>query len=549
MDPESKDINGLKVSALPFAALLRGRIEDYDLMSFGGAWGREYVAHVEGVPASGVRMEQRRGRCASGIKPFWVLRNRKTKRGLGLALAWMGNWTFEVAPAGDRISVQLETSPSGLAPFDEVNGLPIPGVLACDFEGHWDDGCRSIVRFAQDKLLRDLGPRWPLVQFNTWYDDFQNLSEAKLLDSASRASKLGCELFVMDAGWYGGTTNAVDWNVGLGDWTVNRQRLPNGIEAIEQAVRDLGMKFGLWVEIECAHPESPIARQHPDWFLTDASGRRIGDRDVLDFGRPDVLAWAKTTLAELIDRYRLDYVKMDMNADLPLDDASAESNPLAGHYRGVAGMWRWIRQTWPDLIVENCSSGSLRQDFTAVALTDTHWVSDGVDHTLSVPYLMGATMFMPPSICSHWTVNPSAAVPSMTVEAQCLVHLMGHFGISGPIDNLSQEAEQALRQAVGLYKRIRPLLAKAEIYHLTEFWTEGPQAALYLDRKTGHGLFFAFQLGSHFLKISLELPSHVRACALNLEHLAGSPNVGWESDGRLTVQFRVKGDAALWLLH
>jgi alpha-galactosidase len=491
---------------LPFARKLPGPVTEWEVMTAEGKWGKEYKLDVSPLGADGFRYAQRLGRATSGRKAWWLLANRRTGQGLALQLAYMGNWTYEVVPQGQEIEVRLSTSPDGLEPFTTVQGLPVPGALVAEFTGHWDNGAQPIVRFVREKLLRDLAQNWPLVQYNNWYDTPGRLTQQKLLDSARVAADLGCELFTVDAGWYGKGLDA-NWERSLGDWEVNRDRLPDGIEAVAEAVRKAGMKFGLWFEIECAHPQSRLASAHPEWFLTDAAGRRLGRRDVLDFGKPEVVSHAKNVIDATMARYRLDYIKMDFNTDPTIENQGLkqEGDPLYRHYRGLAELWSYMRKQYPSLIIENCASGSLRQELTAAAFTDTHWVSDAIDNRSNLMMAFGATYLMPASICSHWTTKPSRHDGQMDLDAQFVATMMGHMGLSGAIVRWDQETREVARRRIAQYKRIRPILRDADVYHLTRQQAGAMQAALYVDEKTGRALLFAFQGGDAELAHSIRL--------------------------------------------
>lgn len=43
---------------------------------------------------------------------------------------------------------------------------------------------------------------------------------------------------------------SVKMTAGLGDWYVNKQKFPNGLDELIKNVNSLGMDFGLWVEPE-----------------------------------------------------------------------------------------------------------------------------------------------------------------------------------------------------------------------------------------------------------------------------------------------------------
>lgn len=492
---------------LPYERTLPGPIHDWVLLAVNGQGSREYYLQFKPLGTEGYRYAQRRGRASQGMKPMWVLANQRTGQGVALMLAYMGNWTFEVGlGVGDAVSIKLATSPEKLEPFAEINGLSVPGALVAEFTGHWDNGTQPLVRFIREKLLRNLGPAWPPVQYNTWYDLFDKITQQRLLDAAEVARGVGCELFTIDAGWFGEGAEA-KWADTVGDWQVNRTRLPAGMEAIAAAVHRLGMKFGLWFEIERAAPSSRLARLHPDWFLTDLQGRPLSQRGMLDFGKPEVLAHVKQVLSDAVRRYSLDYIKMDFNTDPAIENQglAPAADPLYRHYRGMAQLWSYLREQHPQLIVEDCSSGARRHELTAAALTDTHWISDTIANQPNLLIIFGATYFFPASTCSHWTARPDAKDPVLSLDAQFVVNMMGHFGLSGPIASWDAETRAIAKQRVAQYQRIRPLIGTADVFHLTTPQLGAMQAALYVDPGTSRAVLFAFQGGDPALAHTLPL--------------------------------------------
>ena len=492
---------------LPFERTLPGPIDDWLLLAVNGQGSKEYYLQFKPLDSRGYLYAQRRGRASQGMKPMWVLANQRTGQGLALMLAYMGNWTFEVRPGiGAAVSVKLATSPEKLEPFTEINGLSIPGALVAEFTGHWDNGTQPLVRFIREKLLRPHGPEWPPVQYNTWYDLFDKITQPRVLDAAKVAREIGCELFTIDAGWFGESLDA-KWADTVGDWQVNRTRLPEGLEAISAAVHRLGMKFGLWFEIERAGPSSHLASQHPDWFLTDLQGTPLSKRGMLDFGKPAVLAHVKKVLSDAVRRYSLDYIKMDFNTDPAIENQAIApaADPLYRHYRGMAQLWSYLREQHPKLIVEDCSSGARRHELTAAALTDTHWISDTIANQPNLLIMFGATYFFPASTCSHWTTRPDAQDSVLNLDAQVVINMMGHLGLSGPIASWDAETRAIAKERIAQYKRIRPLIGTADVFHLTTPQLGAVQAALYVDPGTSRAALFAFQCGDPTLAHTLRL--------------------------------------------
>src|SRR5699024_11574321 len=69
------------------------------------------------------------------------------------------------------------------------------------------------------------------------------------------------ELFVLDDGWFG---KRDDDTTSLGDWFIDRAKLPNGLKKLSEAIHDKGMQFGLWFEPEMISEESELYKKHPE---------------------------------------------------------------------------------------------------------------------------------------------------------------------------------------------------------------------------------------------------------------------------------------------
>ena len=121
------------------------------------------------------------------------------------------------------------------------------------------------------------------------------MTSASVLEriKAIKENDLPFEYIWMDAGWYGIDTKPTpdefegDWSIHTGDWRVSPLIHPNGLKDVSKAAHDAGMKFLLWFEPERVISTTPIAVQHPEYFLASDSER--GQNRLLNLGNPD--AW------------------------------------------------------------------------------------------------------------------------------------------------------------------------------------------------------------------------------------------------------------------
>ena len=508
--PAGQGLQTARPAALPLEISLPGAISDYVAVLSSGEAHQEYVLKAIPLAGEGYRFEQKAGRSGSGLKRWIMLRSMTTGKGVAAMLGYSGNWLIEVKSQGDKTLLRMDSVPSGLKPFTTINGLPLPGALVADFAGEWDNGAIPITRFIRANLLKNQGENWPPVQWNTWYDDLGYPTQKSVAAGAKVAAEMGCEMVVVDAGWYGGKGH---WENLCGDWVPNKERFPDGLEPAVKDVRGLGLKFGLWTEIESASKDSPVGIEHPDWLLRDGD-RIVSGRSVLDFGKPEVVAWAQSQIDRLMHDYQLDYIKNDFNTDLPVDSANpryVDGDPLYKHYQGLNAFWTYVRTTYPKLIIENCSSGSLRHDLLTASQSATHWVSDEVGNPYNLAAVFGATYLFPPETCMHWTCQPDSRPGQfMDLEAQIAANMMGHLGFSNKIYQWDEATRKACTKQIALYKQIRPVIRVADVYHLTQQASSTSpnslQAALYVDPAVGgKAVLFAFQGGADALDCTLKL--------------------------------------------
>ena len=118
-----------------------------------------------------------------------------------------------------------------------------------------------------------------LVTYNTWFAYGTEIDETSMRTEMDHAAALGVELFVIDAGWYPGTGAAgpFDFDAGLGGWTADPARFPNGLGPLREYAHSLGMQFGLWVEPERVNLSLVGAPGVEEaWLATEGGQVRIG---------------------------------------------------------------------------------------------------------------------------------------------------------------------------------------------------------------------------------------------------------------------------------
>ena len=144
-------------------------------------------------------------------------------------------------------------------------------------------------RLYRDRLARGFWRDRPRpILINNWEGTYFDFDADRLVAIAASARELGVELFVLDDGWFGARN---DDTTSLGDWFVDRAKLPDGLDGVATRITALGLDFGLWIEPEMVSADSELFRAHPDWAIGIPGRPRTESRQqlVLDLGRAEVV--------------------------------------------------------------------------------------------------------------------------------------------------------------------------------------------------------------------------------------------------------------------
>ncbi|OKP95582.1 alpha-galactosidase [Paenibacillus sp. P46E] len=466
--------------------LLRGlsmsvdlRDSSYDLLHLSGSWARE--RYVERRPlASGMQgVESRRGASSHAHNPFIALLSKGADEDhgevYGVSLVYSGSFTAqaEVEPyKTTRVSM-------GINPFD-FNWLLKPGesfqtpeaVLVFSAAG-LGAMSRTYHKLYRTRLARGtFRDRTRPVLVNNWEATYFDFTAGKIEDIARAGSELGMELFVLDDGWFGHRDND---RSSLGDWVVDPNKLPEGLEDLAQRVNKLDMQFGLWFEPEMISPDSELYRQHPDWCLHVQDRRRTLARTqlVLDFSREDVCQAIGDRIAAVLRSAPITYVKWDMNRNMT-EIGSAQLPPerqreTAHRYMlGLYSVLERITSEFPAVLFESCSGGGGRFDPGMLFYMPQTWTSDNTDAVSRLKIQYGTSMVYPLSAMgSHVSAVPNHQVQRNTsLELRGHVAMSGNFGYELDLTKFTEEEKAAVKAQVALYKELRPLVQFGEQYRL-----------------------------------------------------------------------------------
>ena len=303
------------------------------------------------------------------------------------------------------------------------------------------------------------------ILFNSWEGCMFDFNHSRLVSLAKDAKALGCELFVLDDGWFGKRN---DDTAGLGDYTVNKKKLPFGLAGLGKKINSLGMEFGLWFEPESVNMDSDLYRAHPDWALTDSFEPLLSRHQLLlDLTRPEVRDYIVENVGATLDSAPISYVKWDMNRHSVALGAKAHDYIL-----GLYDVLRRIFAPRPHILLESCASGGNRFDLGMLCFGPQAWASDNTDPIERLTIQENLSYLYPQSTFgAHVSAAPHAQTLRNTpLATRGNVSFFGCLGYELDLGHLLKLEKEEIKAQIALYKRYREVFQFGQFRRLKNGW-------------------------------------------------------------------------------
>ncbi len=309
------------------------------------------------------------------------------------------------------------------------------------------------------------------VLLNNWEAHFFKFTQGRLLRLARRARRLGVELFVLDDGWFGKRDND---KAGLGDYTVNRKKLPRGMAHFADKIRGHGMDFGLWFEPEMVNPDSELYRIHPEYAAATPGKKPTLGRNqlVLDLCNPAVRDYIVNSVSTILDEAGISYVKWDMNRHI--SDAFSPLLKDQGEFfhRYILGLYEIFERIFrprPHILLESCSSGGNRFDLGMLCYSPQIWSSDNTDPAERLKIQGGLSYLYPLSTMgAHVSSAPhQQTLRNTPLSTRFNVACFGCLGYELDLKYLSPVEKHEIKSQIAFYKQHRRTFQYGRFYRLT----------------------------------------------------------------------------------
>lgn len=464
---------------------------NYETYVQNSTWCYENIGGWQALQIGGLNLKCESGRTTQGNTPFLAIKDKRTQKAVAFHIVPKGNWEIHVqtgtagigmqggyipivslGQASGRFSYALQPEESVTFPEVLIQAIP-SGKL------YMESG--NLHKYLM-KREPDFSRREQKIVYNPWFDCYDHIDLDRFRERLFIAKELGCEVFEVDAGWYG---KGSGWSESVGDWSEKQEGAFRG-KMIEFAneVKACQMEFGLWMEPERVGKEAPVRKGHPDWFAYGSCGCYYPK-----LWMPEAYAYIKGEIIRLIETYGLGWIKFDFNFEIENDETNSE---LMVYYENWYRMLEEIKGLHPEVFYEGCASGGLRTDINTMTHFDGHFMSDNVNPWDGISNYEQMIMRSLPGKLYQWiVVQKGADIPAydrtladiektvivpaapgagfadhekIDLDFLCKLVVHGMFGISGNIATLEPSDLEIIRTYIDFYKKWRRFFRQAEVF-------------------------------------------------------------------------------------
>lgn len=430
-------------------------------------------------------------------------------RTIGAVLCWSGNFRMTIDTQGKKIHRLVAGINEAHSQYTLAKGehFTTPS-LALSYSTEGMGGIsRNYHRWARRNNMVHNGMALRKTLLNSWEGIYLNVTQEGMEKMMDGVKEVGAELFVMDDGWFGGKYKRSVDDCALGDWVTDTEKLPNGIPSLEEACRERGLKWGIWIEPEMVNTKSELYEKHPDWIVCHPTRQpmpgRGGTQLALDMSNPEVQDFVFKVVDDIMQETpNTYYIKWDCNYVIQTFgshylSADKQSHLYVDYHLGLVKTLQRIRAKYPDLVIQCCASGGGRVNYGLMPYFDEFWVSDNTDAQQRLFIQWGTSMYFPAgAMAQHVSASPNHQTRRIVpLKFRFDVAMTGRLGMEMKPSDLKGKELEFAKDAFKLYKEtIRPIVQLGDQYRIiSPYEGNGYASQMFVTENKKQAVFFCYK--------------------------------------------------------
>lgn len=453
---------------------------DFDMVSLYGRWANERTVERYPIKHGKSVISTTRGASSHELNPFAALAKKDATETngdvYGVSLIYSGN--FEISAnvgqfSGTRFlaGINPESFSWELAVGESFVSPQAVLTYSSEGFGKMSRNFHKLCRTHLGACAKNV--KHPIV-YNLWEAFYFEVTEEKALKTFETVKDFGVDTLVLDDGWFGDRNGE---ETAMGDWFINKEKFPGGLDRLIALCKENNLNFGLWFEPEMIGPISELYKAHPDWCIHIPDVEPVQSRCqlILDFSRDEVVDAVYDTIATLLNKYEISYVKWDMNRNM----TDFGSHTLPSHRQGehahryILGVYKLMERfvnDFPHIFFEGSAGGGGRFDFGILYYMPQIWTSDNSDALGRLKIQHGTSFVYPPeTMSSHVSVCPNHQTYRITpLKSRGDVAQLFSFGYELNPKLLTDEEISDLKAQIVKHRELETWLNESDFYRLID---------------------------------------------------------------------------------
>lgn len=395
--------------------------------------------------------------------PYIAVEDEKNGVLWGAQLAHNASWQMELYRKDDSLAVS-----GGLADREygqwakkvaPMESFITPTAIVSVCQGGGVDRISQRLTMAGNRIL-DSAPEseqsLPIL-FNEYCTTWGCPSHENIVNILNAIKGKGISYFVIDCGWY--KEDGIPWDIAMGDYKVSSELFPEGLEKTTQAIREAGMKPGIWFEIENVGSASKAYQMEEHLLKRDGKVLTTTMRRFWDMRDPWVQEYLTEKVIGLLKKYKFEYMKIDYNDTIGIGCDGAESigEGLRQNMMAAYEFVEKVKREIPGIILENCASGGHRLEPLMMRACSMASFSDA--HECREIPIIAANLHrvILPRQSQIWAVIRKE--DDLKRIAYSIANtFLGRMCLSGDVTELSQDKWKLIEDGIAFYRKIAPII-------------------------------------------------------------------------------------------
>ncbi len=402
------------------------------------------------------------GTASSGgdYSPWWSL--KWADGGVVCGMGWTGSWRADYTCDGENLNVKAgfgDAFNAYLKPGETVRSARIMSVF---FTG---DDIQTGMNLFRRSMINHVSPKQngQAAEIPIAYTVSANETNAGT-EEIDRAYIEGFRGLGFEITWFDAYVLRNGFPACMGNYhkpiqdMIDPARYPHGMEPLVKLANDAGTDLMMWFAPETVGKDTFLSAEHPEWVMSVSGKDNTGNFALVD---PEAQDFMVDVLSEAFKTWDVKVWKTDSGTDEKavatyMGETSPQRKGIAENRwaQSLYDFWDRIRESKPDLLIDNCAGGCTRLDLETMSRSIIMWRTDShvwaifndnrtaILNQLAVCRLNG---FVPWHTCGQGGYSP--------------YHIRSGFnmGLSyvNPLSIMKQEDKDLLKRGVEECKRLR----------------------------------------------------------------------------------------------